>query len=151
MKQLLLGDKNAKKTWAIIEGKNLFLFFLFLVEMQMRMCCIAGNVQYEYRIAEVGLMKESQFQRKIKMTLEEKVPGCIVYKTDARQYQGSPDLLVLYKDKWAALEVKRSKDASHRPNQDQRVRYMNEMSYASFVYPENFEEVMDDLARLFQA
>lgn len=96
-------------------------------------------------------MIESNFQRRIKKELKEKFPGCIIYKTDPSQIQGSPDLLVLNEDKWAALEVKKSAKAPHRPNQDLRVERMNEMSYASFIFPENKESVFNDLERLFKA
>ena len=96
-------------------------------------------------------MIESNFQKRIKKELKEKFPGCIIYKTDPSQIQGSPDLLVLNEDKWAALEVKKSAKAPHRPNQDLRVERMNEMSYASFIFPENKESVFNDLERLFEA
>ena len=96
-------------------------------------------------------MLESNFQKNLKTEIKERFPGCIVYKTDPQQIQGSPDLLILYSDKWAALEVKKDKKAKHRPNQDYRVKQMNEMSFASFIYPENKEEVLDDMERLFKA
>ncbi len=96
-------------------------------------------------------MLENNFQKKIKKEIKERFPGCYIYKTDSQQIQGSPDLLILHKDKWAALEVKKSENAPHRPNQDYRVRQMNEMSYASFIFPENKEKVLNDLERLFKA
>ena len=94
-------------------------------------------------------MKESMFQGKLIKEIKRKYPGAVVLKNDANYIQGIPDLLVLYGDKWAALEVKKSGTASHRPNQDYYVRKLNEMSFARFVYPENKEEVMNDLARSF--
>ena len=94
-------------------------------------------------------MSESDFQKDLKKEIKERFPGCIIYKTDPRQIQGSPDLLVLYKDKWASLEVKAYKKARHRPNQDLRVERMNEMSFASFIYPENKEEVLNGMEELF--
>ena len=96
-------------------------------------------------------MLESNFQKKLKKEIKERWPECIVYKTDPQQVQGSPDLLILYSNKWAALEVKKDKKAKHQPNQDYRVKQMNEMSFASFIYPENKEEVLNDLERLFKA
>lgn len=95
------------------------------------------------------MANESAFQKRLKKEIKEKFPGCIIYKTDPLQLQGSPDLLILYQNKWAALEVKRDSKAPHRPNQDYRVKQMADMSFASFVFPENKEEVMNDLERLF--
>lgn len=95
-------------------------------------------------------MIESQFQKRLKKEIKERFPGCIIYKTDPQQIQGSPDLIILNGSKWAALEVKKNAKAPHRPNQDYRVEQMNKMSFASFIYPENKEEVFDDLERLFE-
>lgn len=96
-------------------------------------------------------MNENAFQAKLIKDLKDRFPGCIIEKTDSTRHQGMPDLIILYKNHWAALEVKKSKDARHRPNQDYRVQRMNEMSFASFIYPENKEEVINDLARAFEA
>ena len=49
---------------------------------------------------------ESGFQDKLKDTLKELFPGCMIFKMD--QIQGIPDLLVLYKNKWASLENKKT-------------------------------------------
>lgn len=72
-------------------------------------------------------------------------PGCVVQKQDADSIQGIPDLLILYNDRWAMLECKRSKDAKHRPNQDYYVDKFDEMSFCRFIYPENKAEVLDAL------
>ena len=50
---------------------------------------------------------ESGFQDKLVKELKDTLPGCMVFKMD--QIQGIPDLLVLYKDKWASLECKKIK------------------------------------------
>ena len=96
------------------------------------------------------IMKENKFQSKFIKELKTEFPGCIVLKNDANYIQGIPDLLILYKKYWAALECKRSKKASHRPNQDYYISKMNGMSFASFVYPENKEEILDELQRTFR-
>ena len=90
-------------------------------------------------------MLESEYQRKLIKKLKELFPGCIVLKNDAQLKQGIPDLTILHHDKWACLEVKKSKDASHRPNQDYHVDTMNTMSYAAFIYPENEEQILGEL------
>ena len=46
-------------------------------------------------------MKESEFQHNLLVKLKIRFPGCVVMKNDANYKQGFPDLLVLYKDKWA--------------------------------------------------
>ena len=90
-------------------------------------------------------MRESEFQSKLIKELKELLPGCIVLKNDPDYIQGIPDLLILHNDRWAALEVKKDKKAKHRPNQDYYVERMNQMSYSAFVFPENKEDVLDDL------
>lgn len=94
--------------------------------------------------------KESDFQKELKDELQERFPGCIILKNDPTGIQGIPDLTVLYKDKWAALEVKRSRTESHRPNQDYYVGLMNDMSFSSFIFPENKEEVLNEMERSFK-
>lgn len=94
-------------------------------------------------------MSESRFQRKLIKELEELFPGCVITKLDPVNYQGLPDLLILYKDKWAALECKRSENATRQPNQEYYIQKMDEMSFASFIYPENKKEVLDGLQRAF--
>ena len=96
-------------------------------------------------------MRESKFQADLKKELKQMFPGCIVTKLDSGDIQGIPDLLVLYKDKWATLENKRSKAASTRPNQDYYVNKMNKMSFSRFIYPENKEEVLNELRKTFRA
>ena len=96
-------------------------------------------------------MKESKFQRALKKELKQMFPGCIVTKMDSGDIQGIPDLLILYKNKWATLENKRSANASKRPNQEYYVNKMNDMSFSRFIYPENKEEVLNDLRKTFEA
>lgn len=96
------------------------------------------------------MAKESEFQSGLRKELKDQFPGCIVTKLDSGDIQGIPDILVLYEDKWAALENKRDRNASHRPNQDYYVDKMDNMSFARFIYPENKDEVLDDLKRYFK-
>lgn len=90
---------------------------------------------------------ESGFQDRLIDKIENLFPGCMVFKMD--QIQGIPDLLVLYKDKWASLECKRSASAKRQPNQEYYVGKMNEMSFSRFVSPENKEEVLYELQQVF--
>lgn len=93
--------------------------------------------------------KEGIFQDKLLKRLEELFPGCIVMKNDSSYIQGIPDLTILYKDRWAVLECKKSKNEPHRPNQDYYVGLLNSMSYSSFIFPENMEEVLNELQQAF--
>jgi len=94
-------------------------------------------------------MTERQFQAGLIRELLEMFPGCIVLKNDAGYIQGIPDLLILYRNTWAALEVKRSHQSSRRPNQDHYISELDEMSFASFICPENKQEVLDELQHAF--
>lgn len=91
---------------------------------------------------------ESGFQDKLIKDLKTMFEGCMVFKMD--QKQGIPDLLVLHKNKWASLECKRNAKATKQPNQEYYVGLMDDMSFSRFIYPENKEEVLNDLRRSFE-
>lgn len=93
--------------------------------------------------------KENEFQSKLKKELKERYEGCIVTKLDANDIQGIPDLLILYKNKWATLENKKDSNATKQPNQDYYVNKMNDMSFSKFIYPENKKEVLEELDKFF--
>lgn len=96
-------------------------------------------------------MLESKFQAGLIKELKKIFPGCIVMKNDSSYIQGIPDLLVLYKNRWASLEVKKNASAAKRPNQEYYVGLMNKMSFARFICPENKEEVLSDLRKAFKS
>lgn len=93
---------------------------------------------------------ENQFQAKLIKELKQKFDGCLVIKLDPNYIQGLPDILVLCNNKWAALECKKQEAAHKQPNQEYYVNLMNKMSFSRFIYPENKEEVIDELSRLFK-
>lgn len=94
---------------------------------------------------------ERNFQSNLIKELRQMFPGCFITKLDSSYIQGSPDWLILYKDKWATLEVKASADSHKQPNQEYYVNMMNNMSFSRFIYPENKEEVLYDLRQAFRA
>ena len=94
---------------------------------------------------------ERDFQACLIKDLKQMFPGCIVMKNDSSYIQGIPDLLVLYKDKWASLEVKKTANANRQPNQEYYVNQMNEMSFSRFIFPENKESVLNDLYQTFES
>lgn len=92
-------------------------------------------------------MTESQFQRDLVDELKMIFPGSLIFKNETKQ--GLPDLTILYQDRWALLECKKSRAANHQPNQDYYVERANEMSFARFIFPENKQEVLDELQQAF--
>ena len=92
---------------------------------------------------------ESGFQDRLVTEIKERLPGCMVFKMD--QIQGIPDLLILYKDRWASLENKKSANAKRQPNQEYYVDLMNKMSFSRFIFPENKEEVLNELEKAFSS
>lgn len=97
------------------------------------------------------MRRESRFQRDLISELEQRFPGCIVLKNDPDYIQGIPDLTILYRDRWASLECKRSEEAEKQPNQEYYVERMDDMSFSRFIYPENKEEVLHDLEHTFKS
>jgi hypothetical protein len=91
------------------------------------------------------VVKESIFQRRFIQELHKRYPGCWVEKADPAYRQGTPDLRFYHGRFWAAFEMKRSKNETHQPNQDAYISRLDSMSFARFVYPENMEEVLEDL------
>ena len=51
---------------------------------------------------------ESDFQAELEKEIEKRFPGAVVFKIETYM-QGFPDLGILYKNKWAILECKRSR------------------------------------------
>lgn len=95
-------------------------------------------------------MKESDFQSELIKELKVEFPGCVVLKNDPNYIQGIPDLLILHRDRWAALECKKEEIAHRQPNQEFYIHKLDQMSFARFIYPENKEEVLDELQRSFR-
>lgn len=94
-------------------------------------------------------MTEATYQANLIRKLKRLFPGCEVLKMDSQYQQGTPDLLVLWCDQWAMLEVKASASARCRPNQKYYVERFGRMSFASFIHPENEEEVLLALQEAF--
>lgn len=99
----------------------------------------------------MATQEERNYQKGLIQRIKKRFPGSIVMKLDAKYKQGIPDWLVLYKDKWATLECKADKKSTKRPNQDIWVDKMNDMSFSSFIYPDNEEEVLNEMERSFKA
>ena len=93
---------------------------------------------------------ENRFQSRLVKELRETLPDCFVIKNDGSNVpQGFPDLLILHKKTWGALECKKDKQAAKQPNQEYYVNILNNMSFSRFISPENREEVLDELFSTF--
>lgn len=90
-------------------------------------------------------MLENKFKTDLVKEIKDRIPDSMIFHLNPNEIQGAPDLLVLIGDTWCALEGKKQANAPHRPNQDYYVKKMNDMSYASFIYPENKDEVLEEL------
>ena len=93
---------------------------------------------------------ESKFQKDFIDKVKARYPGSVALKNDSSYIQGFPDWTILYEDKWAVLEMKKERGARKQPNQEYYVDKLNKMSFSRFVFPENEEEVLDDLDVLFK-
>lgn len=60
-------------------------------------------------------------------------------------FNGIPDILVLYKNKWATLEFKKDENAEIRDNQKFYIDKMNNMSFSRIIYPENSKDTLKDM------
>ena len=92
---------------------------------------------------------ESKFQKELMDEIKERYPGCVVLKNDSSYIQGFPDWTILYKDKWAVLEAKKKKGAKKQPNQEYYVDKLDGMSFSRFIYPENKDQVLEELEKIF--
>lgn len=91
------------------------------------------------------MRSETSYQAGLVRTLERMFPGCFIVRNDPAINQGVPDLLILWGARWAMLEVKKSAREPYQPNQEFYLDRFNDMSFASAIYPENEESVLDDL------
>lgn len=94
-------------------------------------------------------MLESAYQAGLVKRLEKLFNGCVIMKNDPNYRQGFPDLLVLFNDGWAVLEVKASENAPYRPNQEWWLAKLRDMSFSATIYPENEHEVLKALKEFF--
>ena len=88
---------------------------------------------------------EGKFQKELVRDIKSMFPGCVILRNDPQYIQGIPDLIVVYYDRWAALETKAGSNAAKRPNQKYWIDKLDLMSFAAFVHPGNKGEVLNDL------
>lgn len=92
---------------------------------------------------------EAEFQAQLVKQFEELLPECVVLVKPGYYIQGFPDLMILYKNRWAALECKQSESSRYQPNQQWWIGELNEMGYAAMICPENCKEIIDEVLQSF--
>lgn len=99
-------------------------------------------------------MLERDYQRELIPRIIGRHPkgDCDVLKNNSGYRQGIPDLTVYLPGFWAWLEVKPQRDADQEPNQEWYVRWANRFpfTFGAFIYPENEEEVLNDLEQTYR-
>ena len=95
-------------------------------------------------------MLESKFKKEAKQRIRERCPNVDLDFVNTKPFNRSmPDTFVVGPWSWAALEFKRAEGATQQANQDYHIKRLNRKGYATFVFPENLEEVLNDLERIF--
>jgi len=94
---------------------------------------------------------EKQFRSKLIGEIKKEYPGAVILNTHPSNIQGFPDLLVLYGPNWVALEVKKSATSRRGPNQIYWVDYLDRLSYANVVYPENIGDTLYGIHQTFRS
>ena len=98
---------------------------------------------------------ESNFQKNLIKEIGSRFEDSVILKNDSGYKQGIPDLSVFYKNHWAWLEVKKNRiemEKSLKRNEKQAY-YINmaaRMSFGSYIYPENKEEVLNAMERAWK-
>lgn len=91
---------------------------------------------------------KKQFINDFKGEMQQLGIDCEVYQNKS-QRRSTLDTIFLGPGCWAMLEFKEDEKSPHQPNQDYYVEKLNNMCYATFVYPQNANKVMEDLIGLF--
>ena len=95
---------------------------------------------------------EGRYKTELKKRMEARFSGAIILKNDEQLCPGIFDLVILWGPWYAAVEVKRSATARYRPNQEYYLDEVRRMGGLAFtLYPENEEEVLDEIQQSFEA
>lgn len=96
------------------------------------------------------MRRENSYQSDLIKTIKAEFPGIFVMKMPTDTIQGIPDLLLLFREHWAILEVKRSEDEPFQPNQEYYIDMFDEMSFSCVIHPNNEEEVLNAIRLAFR-
>lgn len=91
---------------------------------------------------------EKDFQKDFIHKIKTLLPNSIAIKNDANYLQGFPDWTVIDGPRVYVFEAKAFKKANRQPNQEYYINAINAAGgFARFVYPENMQEVLDEIQR----
>ena len=90
-------------------------------------------------------MTENAIQMRIIKKLRTAFPDWFVFPMDGSVYQGFPDILILFEDTYATLEVKQCEGSEKQPNQVYYIELFGSWVFSSFIWPDIEEEVLYEL------
>ncbi len=95
-------------------------------------------------------MLESEYQGKLIKKLDKMFPGCVILKNDSGYRRGIPDLSIFHGPRWGMLEVKADETSPYQPLQEYYLKKLNDMAFASVIYPSIEEVVLRALSKALQ-
>lgn len=94
------------------------------------------------------MVKEKDFQAAFIAKLRKLGFKCFKQQMNATTRAGTPDLFIFKEGFWGWIEFKKAKNSPKRPGQQQNIDWANENSWGAFCYPENADEVYNELKKL---
>lgn len=94
---------------------------------------------------------EGPYKTYLRHRIEAELPGSIVIRAETGYIQGFPDLGILFDRNCGWLEAKTGPKAKLQPNQEYWVERLSGLCFASFIYPEIEEEVLNELYKALRS
>lgn len=94
--------------------------------------------------------KEKDFKADFRAKLKKLHCDVLQYKQDATTLVGFPDTIVLLPEAAPVfIEFKKTKTSPYRPGQKEWIKKLNDRCYFAYVvYPENADEILEEIAYL---
>jgi hypothetical protein len=143
-KKLRSGRQTSQLDWQTI--KKLILSSVKNAELNER------KRECPFKFLDLGgSVLERDYQAKLIKRIEKRFPNAVVLKNDPSYRQGIPDLIILQGPYFALLEVKTSPNFVVEPNQRFYISHFNLEGFASFIWPEVEEDVLDAVQQSFES
>ena len=95
--------------------------------------------------------QETTFRTKFLKQFKILYPAADIHPNTGCGIQGYPDTSIKFNGKNAHLEFKASAKAKVQPNQRWYVEDLNQREFARFIYPENGDQIMEELHGYFNS